>query len=149
MSLFGLIASATVIYEWSILHTTPPFCTLSNAPIINCAAVFSSPHSNLAIGPFTFSLEYLAALWFIVDIALVATVVFARKDTARKTFKALFAWRFLGIVMVPYLVYLELFQIKAICLYCTVMHIAIIADFVVITYLVFSPRSSIRRDLTG
>jgi len=34
-----------------------------------------------------------------------------------------------GIAVVPYLVYVELAVIRAICLYCTVMHAAIVVDF--------------------
>jgi uncharacterized membrane protein len=55
----------------------------------------------------------------------------------RTSLKALFGWRFLGIVIVPYLVFVELFLAKAICVYCTIMHVAIIADFLIISYLLF------------
>jgi uncharacterized membrane protein len=54
----------------------------------------------------------------------------------------LFGWRFIGIVIVPYLVFVELFLVKAICIYCTVMHVAIIADFIIISYLLFYKRIS-------
>jgi len=38
---------------------------------------------------------------------------------------------------VPYLVSLEVFVLKAICIYCTMMHVAIIVDFCIITYFLF------------
>jgi hypothetical protein len=37
--------------------------------------------------------------------------------------------------IVPYLVFIELVLVKAICFYCTIMHIAIIADFIIISCL--------------
>ncbi len=43
--------------------------------------------------------------------------------------------------MVPYLLVIELGVLGAICLYCTMMHIAIVTDFVIITYLLFYKKS--------
>ncbi|EQD44338.1 Vitamin K epoxide reductase [mine drainage metagenome] len=137
-----------VIYEWSILHTPPPFCVLGNTTstagiTLNCAKVLSSPYSSA----FGVSLEALAAVWFIINLILIILVVSARTSVARRSIDVLFAWRFLGLAIVPYLIYLELFVVRAICLYCTIMHGAIIIDFAIITYLVFSKRSSIRNKL--
>ncbi len=147
MSIIGLASSLVVIYEWSILHTPPPFCIVGNATgtgiTLDCAKVLSSQYSNV----FGVSLEALAAVWFIINLFLIMLVVSARKDVAKRSIDVLFAWRFLGLLIVPYLIYLELFVIRAICLYCTIMHGAIVIDFVIITYLVFSKKSSIRRAL--
>jgi Predicted membrane protein len=44
-------------------------------------------------------------------------------------------WRFIGIAIVPYLIYIELAIVRAICVYCTIMHSAIIIDFILITVL--------------
>jgi len=51
--------------------------------------------------------------------------------------------------VVPYLVYVELAVIRAICLYCTVMHAAIVVDFIVISYVLFSRRSRLRAVIMG
>ena len=148
MSIIGLASSIVVIYEWSILHTPPPFCTVGNTVstgiTLNCAKVLSSPYSNV----FGVSLEALAAVWFIVNLFLIILVVSSRVGVARKSIDVLFAWRFLGLIIVPYLIYLELFVLKAICLYCTIMHGAILIDFAIITYLVFSKKSSIHKELS-
>ncbi|HEY6282345.1 MAG TPA: hypothetical protein VIW22_00285, partial [Nitrososphaerales archaeon] len=40
-------------------------------------------------------------------------------------------------------VFVELFLIRAICVYCTIMHVAILVDFVVISYLLFFGRHSL------
>jgi hypothetical protein len=40
-------------------------------------------------------------------------------------------------MIVPYLVFIELFILHALCIYCTMMHVAIVADFIIISYLLF------------
>jgi Predicted membrane protein len=52
---------------------------------------------------------------------------------ANVALSTLFYWRFLGIVVVPYLIYVETYLLHALCIYCTVMHIMIIIDFTIIT----------------
>lgn len=49
----------------------------------------------------------------------------------------------MGIIIVPYLVFVELFLVRAICIYCTMMHVAIVADFIIISYLLFYKKISI------
>jgi len=55
----------------------------------------------------------------------------------RTSFRTLFVWRFVGLAMVPYLLIVELGILRAICIYCTMMHIAIVVDFRIISYLLF------------
>ena len=148
MSLIGLASSLTVIYEFSVLGQLPPLCTFQGNPTflgahVNCAIVLSSTYSTFH----GISLEAMAAVWFIINLALITTMIFASRGVSRKLFNLLFAWRFLGLAIVPYLVYLEFFVVHAICTYCTIMHAAIIIDFAIITYLVFSENSKIKRDL--
>ncbi|MEM3554460.1 MAG: vitamin K epoxide reductase family protein [Candidatus Micrarchaeaceae archaeon] len=147
MSIIGIASATTIIIELDVLHTSPPFCTIpgsSQSGIqINCMKVLLSKYSTVM----GVSLDMLAALWFVINILLVVSVVFMRRSIAKKTFEALFAWRFFGLLLVPYLIYLELFVVKAICIYCTIMHGAIIIDFIIITYLVFAKNSRIRKDL--
>lgn len=148
-SALGLASSSLVLYEYYKLHRPPPLCTIPQAQprvgdvAINCQLVLSSPYSK--VGPV--SLDELAAIWFVINIALVLLTVFAPATLARATFRALFGWRFIGVAVVPYLVYIELFVIHAICIYCTTMHAAIVADFTVITLLMFRRSSELRRAL--
>ena len=39
----------------------------------------------------------------------------------------------MGVAILPYLIYLEFAVLKAVCIYCTIMHAMILADFAVIT----------------
>jgi len=86
---------------------------------------------------FGIPLELFAVAYFAINLLLVYLIVFGSDRLFRISLNILFGWRFLGIVIVPYLIFVELFLIKAICVYCTIMHVAIIADFVIISYLLF------------
>lgn len=143
MSVIGLISSSTVLYEIYAVHNLPPFCQLPGSvggSIFNCAKVLLSSYSN--IGPI--SVDLLAAIWFIVNIVLVVVMSYAGGRISRRILRFLFGWRFFGIGVVGYLIFLELVVIRSICLYCTVMHAAIIIDFVIISYLIFTKDSKVR-----
>lgn len=143
MSVFGLWSSSMVLFLFYTLHNPLPFCVLGNATqtsgvAINCYKVLQSSYDSV----FGVNLDMLAAVYFIINLGLIYIVSFAKSEKLyRNAFKALFGWRFFGLLLVPYLVYLELFVVKAICIYCTVMHTAIIVDFVIITYFLFYRKS--------
>ncbi|MGC8567681.1 MAG: vitamin K epoxide reductase family protein [Candidatus Micrarchaeia archaeon] len=149
MSIIGLISSFTVIYEFYIYHNAPPFCIEQGMKIagvpVNCEKVLLAPNGQFIGVPF----DFLAALWFIINISLVILVVFAKEKVAKFSFRSLFLWRFLGILLVPYLLYLEFFVVKAICIYCTIMHGAIVVDFIIISVMMFSKKSDIHQSLFG
>ena len=135
MSIFGLWASSEVLVVYYTLKQGLPFCPLSRGPgiAIDCYAVLSSRYSEV----FGIPLELLAVGYFIVNLLLVYLIAFGSVRLAKISLKTLFGWRFIGIVIVPYLVAVELFLVRAICIYCTIMHVAIIADFIIISYLLF------------
>jgi uncharacterized membrane protein len=140
MSMFGLWASTMVLVIFYELHQAPPFCTIpqqTSGISINCEAVLSSPYSSI----FGIPLEVLAVGYFIVALGLIYLVSFGPESIFRKSFKSLFVWRFVGLFMVPYLLVVELLILRAICLYCTMMHIAIVTDFGIISYLLFYKKS--------
>jgi uncharacterized membrane protein len=91
---------------------------------------------------FGIPLELFAVAYFVINIVLVCLIAFGSHRLFRTSLNVLFGWRFLGIAIVPYLVFVELFLVRAICVYCTVMHVAIIADFLIISYLLFYRRRS-------
>ena len=100
---------------------------------MNCDTVLGSGYSQV----FGISLELFAVVYFAINLLLVYLIVFGSDRLFGISLNILFGWRFLGIVIVPYLIFVELFLIKAICVYCTIMHVAIVADFVIISYLLF------------
>ncbi|WP_069808062.1 vitamin K epoxide reductase family protein [Vulcanisaeta thermophila] len=132
-SVVGLFASAVVVYTYYYLRTLPPFCTSFKSPFpgvtADCEVVLSSRYSDVGGVP----LDVLAAVWFVINIVLVIVYDLAGGSLALLAIRFLYFWRFIGIVVVPYLIYVEFFILHAICIYCTVMHIMIIVDFVALT----------------
>jgi uncharacterized membrane protein len=135
MSGLGLWASSMVVTIYYMLKQSLPACPLQRGPgiVLNCDMVLGSGYSQV----FGIPLELFAVVYFALNLLLVYLIVFGSDRLFKLSLNILFVWRFLGIVIVPYLIFVELFLIKAICVYCTVMHVAIIADFVIISYLLF------------
>jgi uncharacterized membrane protein len=129
-----------VVIVYYTLQQTLPFCPLQRGPgiALNCYAVLSSSYSEF----FGVPLELLAVGYFFLNLLLVYFIAFGNDCLSRTSLKVLFGWRFIGIAIVPYLVFVELILVRAICIYCTVMHVAIIADFIVISYLLFYKKLS-------
>ena len=131
MSLFGLAAALEVFASYYYMHQTPPGCTPGG--YFDCDKVLGSTYSQV----FGIPLELFAVAYFMVNLALVYLIAFGSEGVFRRAIRVLFGWRFLGLLLVPYLVIIELFMIHAVCIYCTMMHVAIVADFIIITYLLF------------
>ena len=144
MSAVGLWASGTVLVIFYTLDKQLPFCPTGTFYGIHfdCGAVLSSPYSKILGVP----LELLAMGYFLVNLGLVNFVAFGSRRVSDATLEILFGWRFIGIIIVPYLMFVEFFIIHAICVYCTIMHAAIIADFFVISYLLFFGKNSLLRE---
>ncbi|WP_229709894.1 vitamin K epoxide reductase family protein [Vulcanisaeta souniana] len=132
-SLIGLFASSIVIYTYYYLRELPPLCSTFKSPFpgitIDCERVLSSKYSDIGGVP----LDLLAAVWFVINIILVILYNFGSGNVATLAINALFYWRFLGIIIVPYLIVVETYLLHALCVYCTIMHIMIIIDFTVVT----------------
>jgi uncharacterized membrane protein len=138
-SIVGLITSAFVLWTWNIERHTLPACTSSQTLFglaINCARVLGSQYSTV----FGVPLEVFAVAYFIVNLLLVWIYAFATESRSTQAFRLLFFWRFLGLALVPYLVFVEVVLLHAICVYCTTMHVMILADFAVVSWLLFRSR---------
>ena len=142
-SIVGIFSSGVVLYTYYYLHNAPPLCTLSgeSSPFpgvtINCLKVLSSPYAEVADVP----LDVLAVFWFIANIIMAIAYDKSGEVVASRLFRVLMYWRFLGLAIIPYLLYVEFAILHAVCLYCTIMHSMIIADFIVITvYAYFNRR---------
>jgi uncharacterized membrane protein len=135
MSAFGIWASGTVLVIFYSLNQQLPLCPTGTFFGINldCGAVLRSPYSVVLGVP----LELLALFYFIFNLGLVYMVAFGSERASNLALEALFGWRFIGVLIVPYLVFVELYVLHAICVYCTMMHVAILGDFAVVSYLLF------------
>lgn len=141
MSVVGLAAASEVLFSYYLFKQSLPFCTAGSfyGIALDCNQVLGSRYSQI----FGVPLELFAVVYFIVNLVLVYLVAFGSEGVFRRALSTLFAWRFVGLMIVPYLVFIELFILRAICVYCTIMHVAIIADFLVITYLLFLGRHTL------
>jgi uncharacterized membrane protein len=140
MSVVGLTASSIVLYLYYYLHQQLPACVSGYTfwgIHINCNDVLSS-HYNSIDG---FNLDILAVAYFIVNLALIFMVAFGSESLYQRAFNVLFAWRFVGLAIVPYLMTVEFIILKTVCIYCTIMHVSILIDFAIITYFVFYKRN--------
>ena len=133
MSAIGLLSSSMVLIIWNALRHPLPFCAPSSTSIFDCNKVLSNQYSTI----FGIPLEVFAIAYFLVNLLLIYFVGFGSNVLARLSLKVLFGWRFLGLIIVPYLIGIEVFLVKAICIYCIVMHISIIVDFGIISYLFY------------
>ena len=141
MSAVGVVASSAVLLIFYTLNQALPGCPTGNffGLRLDCGAVLTSKYSVFYGVP----LEILALGYFIVNLALVYLISFGSDRVHGASMRALFGWRFIGIIIVPYLVFIEVFVIHAICVYCTIMHVAIIADFFIISYLLYFRRPDV------
>jgi len=117
-SVTGFIASMIGLYEYA--HSGPQVCPeLDVAFKVSCETVYSIPQAEV-LG---IHLSLLAPIYFAVlaSVSLLNLAVDRRILTA-----AILAVSLPGLLLTPYLVYLEIFVAGAICLWCTVMHLSII-----------------------
>ncbi|MDG6947731.1 MAG: vitamin K epoxide reductase family protein [Nitrososphaerota archaeon] len=135
MSVFGLWASGTVLVIFYSLHQQLPLCPTASfyGLHFDCGAVLSSQYSRV----FGVPLELLVMAYFLANLGLVYLFAFGSPRVSSLALEVLFGLRFIGVIIVPYLLFVELYIIRAICVYCTMMHVAIILDFAVVSYLLF------------
>jgi uncharacterized membrane protein len=98
-----------------------------DSAIVNCAKVTSSAQSKVfGVLP----VADLGLAYFAVMLALCLPS--AWRSPALLVHRARIAGVLVGVGMVIYLLYAELFQIHAICIYCTAVHIVTVLLFVVV-----------------
>jgi len=117
----GLTAYLTVTH-----YTDPTALACPDTGIVNCTAVTTSTWSVILGVP----VALIGLLWAIGMTAL--TSPWAWRSSARWPDAARLALSGAGALMVCYLVYVELFRVDAICLWCTGVHLTTVALFGVI-----------------
>jgi uncharacterized membrane protein len=87
---------------------------------VDCLAVYSIPQAWI-LG---FHLSSIAPYYYGLTLVLALISTITWWEPALRIL-AITQWG--GLLMVPYLVYLELFIARAICIYCTIMHVSTLA----------------------
>jgi uncharacterized membrane protein len=122
LCLFGLGVS---IYL-TITHFSPHALVCSDNGAINCLKVTTSPQSEIIGIP----VAILGLFYFVPMLALCLPVAWRSGD--RRIHLARLAFSIVGVGMILYLLIAELFIIKAICLWCSSVHIVTFILFVII-----------------
>jgi len=141
LSIIGLIAAGVVFVDYYIAHSASlPLCgvegSLGTTLQVSCSVISSSFSSVFGI-----PLDFLAIAWFGVNLILLAILSIMNKS---KIMILLLAWSILGVSVVPYLIYIEVYVLHALCIYCTTMHIALVLNFLIILYLFLKSRNGIK-----
>ena len=118
------IADATYL---TIAHyTTPVVLSCPDTGIINCAKVTTSVYSSILGIP----VALLGLIFFVGMLPFQLPVAWRSANPWVRGLRL--AGATTGIVMVLWLLYVELYKLNAICLYCTAAHILTVALFMVV-----------------
>lgn len=119
-AVLGLVVS---IYLTVAHFTTPDVLACSESGTIDCSAVTTSAQSSLLGVP----VAVLGLIWFAPMIALLSPAAWATGDRRVHLVRTTAAVAGVGFVL--WLVFAELFIIRAICLWCTVAHVCAFTIF--------------------
>lgn len=122
LCLVGVLISAYLTYEHFTASTT---LACSDSGTVNCYKVTTSPWSVIAGVPVA-----AAGLAFFLAMALLCAPTRWARDTALLRLVGVVA----GMVMVLWLVYVEIFEVDAICLWCTGVHVVTLLLLVTILW---------------
>lgn len=121
------IAGAGVSGYLTIVHyTSSKLLACVSTGVINCERVTTSAQSEV----FGIPVALLGLLWFVAMVGLCSP--WAWRSPARWVSIARQAAVWSGMAFVLWLVYAELFVIRAICLWCTVVHVVAFALFAIV-----------------
>ena len=112
----GLLASAYLTVEH---YTGSKALACPESATINCAKVTTSQWSRIAGIP----VAVLGLTYYLAMLALLLPPAWARPRLDRMRVAA----AVLGVAMVLYLIWIELFRVDAICPWCTAVHICTVA----------------------
>jgi uncharacterized membrane protein len=122
LSIFGLGVS---IYL-TITHFDKVALVCSDSGAINCAKVTTSPQSYV----FGVPVAMLGLAFFVPMLLLCLPAAWRSED--RRIHLARLVWSIVGVGTILYLIIAELFIIKAICLWCSSVHLTTFILFVII-----------------
>jgi uncharacterized membrane protein len=110
----GLLEAAYLTFEHYSSSTT---LACSDSGAINCLKVTTSSYSKVAGVP----VALLGLIFFVAMTALCLPI--AWQSTNRNVRRVRLAAATVGMISVIYLVWVELFKVDAICLWCTGVHV--------------------------
>ena len=109
-------------------YTSPSLLVCSDRGMVDCAQVTSSPQSSIAGVP----VAVLGVFFFLAMSFLSLPAAWRSQSRGIKGTRLGLVW--VGMCLVLWLMYAELFLIHAICLYCSLVHVITFALFVLILF---------------
>jgi uncharacterized membrane protein len=123
---FALIGLAISIYLTIEHFTTSALLACPESATINCAKVTTSRWSHIAGIP----VAVLGLAYFVIMTGLLLPVSWRRPGLDPVRIGSASA----GVAMVVYLVWIELFRVNAICLWCTGVHVCTVLMFAAVLW---------------
>lgn len=126
-ALAGLAGIAISAYLTVVHYSALPLvCTTGG--VISCERVLSSPYSVIAGSSVPTSAAGI--VWFSVSAGLAATQLIGRRTPAIVRWHLL--WSAIGLATVLYLVFVEIVQLGAICIWCSTAHALVVVTFLIV-----------------
>lgn len=122
----SVVAVGLTTYLTVTHYTDPAALACPDSGIINCTLVTTSSWSVI----FGVPVALLGLIWSVAMVAINSPRAFRSRWTW--VAPARLAGVAIGMAMVLYLVYVELFRVDAICLWCTGVHVTTLALFTVV-----------------
>lgn len=113
-----------VYLTWVHLSGSEAVCPASGG-LVNCSAVLSSAYASVWGVP--------VAIWGVLYFAVGLIVLFTTRGLGPMLHAAL------GAAAVLYLVFVELYEVGALCLWCTGVHAVIIANWLILMFIPDAP----------
>ncbi len=121
----GLAVAAYLTYAH---YTSPTVLACSDQGLVNCAKVTTSSYSRI----FGLPVSDLGVAYFMVMGGLCSPWAWRSQHRGLRAIRVLAALS--GVGMVVWLVYVELFRLDAICVYCTAVHVITALLFITIAF---------------
>lgn len=123
-----LLAFADSAYLAFIHYTNPAGLFCSTKGFINCTAVTTSVYSH----PFGIPVVVPGLIWSFAMLVLCSP--WGWRSSSRWASPLRFAGCISGLGMVFYLLYVELFSLGHLCEFCSIVHLMVIALFIVVAF---------------
>jgi uncharacterized membrane protein len=127
ISALAAVAGAAISVYLTVVHYSAAPLVCSTGGAVNCELVLSSPNSVIAGS----SLPTSAAgiIWFAVSAMLAAAQLAGRGSPF--VVRAGAVWSVIGLATVAYLVFVEIVELGAICIWCTSAHALVVLIFLI------------------
>jgi len=126
LALVAALAGAGISIYLTVVHYSAIPVDCPTTTVINCEQVLSSPYA--VIGGSGVPTSAAGIIWFSVSAGLAFALL--RRPKPRPA-TAQLAWSAVGLVTALYLVYVEIVQLGAVCVWCSAAHALVLLIFLI------------------